>query len=182
MTHIICIAHGLGDGIVTVYIDNREAGKRGTATEDYINIGDYLRADHDISLLLQHLINASPVTIDYAWVKSHQDELPTGELIHGPFLRPVQLNQYVDTLAGKGRDDAKIASFPSQFSLQPFYKYTPQPALPLMTGDTTLLTSSTELRCAITTSLGEDGHIPNWAWSIGKLYLSCLMPRHTPNA
>ena len=65
-----------------------------------------MHADHDISLLLQHLIDASPVTIDYAWVKSHQDELPTGELIHGPFLRPVQLNQYVDTLAGHGRDEA----------------------------------------------------------------------------
>jgi hypothetical protein len=106
LIYIICIAHGLGDGIVTIYIDNREARKRGTAKDDYINVGDYLRADHDISLLLQQLIIASPVTIDYTWVKSHQDELPTGELIHGPFLRPVQLNQYVDTLAGQGRDEA----------------------------------------------------------------------------
>ena len=64
-----------------------EAGKRGTADDEYINIGD-----HDISRLLQQLIIASPVTIDYVWVKSHQDELPTGELFHGPlFLRPFQM-------------------------------------------------------------------------------------------
>jgi hypothetical protein len=124
LTHILCIAHGLSDGIVTVYIDNREAGKRGTADDMYINIGDYLRADHDISRLLQQLITASPVTIDYVWVKSHQDELPTGEIIHGPFLRPVQLNQYVDTLASHGRNAARDCLVPKPvFSTTVFQIY-----------------------------------------------------------
>jgi hypothetical protein len=107
LVHLVTIAHSITSGSITIYIDNQEAGKAGSSDLDLINIGDYLIADYDLAVLLRQLLTKSPATIEYVWVKSHQDELPTGEIIHGPFLRHVQLNREVDALAAIGRNSAE---------------------------------------------------------------------------
>jgi hypothetical protein len=106
LVHLVVMANSIKSGSITIYIDNQEAGKTGITDPDLINISDYLIADYDLAILLRQLITKSPAIIDYVWVKSHQDELPTGETIHGPFLRHVQLNREVDSLAAKGRNSA----------------------------------------------------------------------------
>jgi hypothetical protein len=107
LIHVLCISHDITTGACTIYIDNREAGKAGTDDLELLNISDYLAPNYDITALLRQLITHTHVEINCEWVKSHQDELPTGERIHGPFLREVQLNQHVDELAAQGRNIAK---------------------------------------------------------------------------
>ena len=107
LVHLVTIVHSITSGSITIYIDNQEAGKAGSSDLDLINIHDYLIADYDLAVLLRQLITTSPATIEYVWVRSHQDELPTGEIIHGPFFRHVQLNQEVDALAAIGRNSAE---------------------------------------------------------------------------
>jgi hypothetical protein len=106
MLHLLCIAHTITAGKIIIYIDNQEAGNRGNQDLDLINISDYLTSDYDLTILLRHLITSLPIDIQYVWVASHQDELPTGEAIHGPFQRHIQLNQQVDLLAAEGRNEA----------------------------------------------------------------------------
>ena len=107
LIHVLCISYDITTGACTVYIDNREAGKAGTEDLSLLNISDYLVPNYDVSALLRQLITSTQVDIKCEWVKSHQDELPTGERIHGPFIRKVQLNQHVDELAATGRNQAK---------------------------------------------------------------------------
>ena len=108
LLHVVCISHGITEGACTIYIDNQTAGKRGEEDLYLQNIGDFLISDYDISALLRQMKKALRPSMTYQWVNSHQDELPTGEPIHGPFLRPVQMNRMVDVLAATGRNQAAL--------------------------------------------------------------------------
>ena len=70
LIHVICIAHNVTTGSVTIYIDNQEAGKKGRDEPVLININDYLAPDYDITMLLRQLIQLARPQIHYEWVKS----------------------------------------------------------------------------------------------------------------
>jgi hypothetical protein len=126
MVHLVCITHRITTGACEIYIDNQEAGKRGDEDPHLLNISDFLSADYDISALLRQLTIATPIHVQHRWVQSHQDELPNGAKIFGPFSRPIQLNQMVDALAAQGRNQAQhdIITKPT-FSTTMLQLYTP---------------------------------------------------------
>ena len=108
LVHLVSIAQSITCGSIIIYINNQETGKTADNDLKLINISDYLSTDYDLSVILRQLITASPVSIKYTWVKSHQDELPNGNIRHGPFLRhAVQLTQQVDILAAIGCNEAE---------------------------------------------------------------------------
>jgi hypothetical protein len=126
MIHALIIAHDVKEGSIKLYIDNQEAGKKGEDDPWLLNTGDYLQPDYDITVLLRALIKLSPVQITAEWVASHQDELPNGQHIYGPFPRNVQLNQTVDTLAADGRNQgAHNITYRHVYSTTMLHLYSP---------------------------------------------------------
>ena len=87
---------------ICIVTDNAEVVKRGKERPTPMNISETMCAEYDLWVLLWELLDSIPTQVEIKWVKGHQNENANKELIHGPFLRDVQLNIEMDKLATEG--------------------------------------------------------------------------------
>ena len=105
--HLLTAAQGVTEGTIQqtmyVYIDNEEVVRRANTPPPVLNVTEFTAHDSDLWHLAKELCSKLPFRVQCQWIKGHQDELPSGEKIHGPFQRPIQLNIAMDGCASEGR-------------------------------------------------------------------------------
>ena len=71
--------------IIQIITDNKEVIKRCKIPPEGINANQTMVPEYDLWKLIWHLIPNIQATLLFEWQPGHQDELDTGEKIHGPF-------------------------------------------------------------------------------------------------
>ena len=65
---------------------------------EIINASQTMAPDYDLWKLTQDLIQQIKVKLHFTWIKGHQ--VKSGQKLHGPYLRPTQINIDMDREAG----------------------------------------------------------------------------------
>ena len=107
---------------IKIINDNKEVIRRCNERPEIINANQTLVAEYDLWQLTHDLIAQIPITLKFAWQKGHQDELPNGQKIAGPFRRHAQINIEMDRMAQQ-----KMEKHRNPFSTthrRPMYKHT----------------------------------------------------------
>ena len=90
-----------GSPRIKIITDNKEVIKGCNNPPEIINANQTMVLEYDLWRLIWDLIPKIKATLVFQWQPGHQDELKTGEKIHGPFKRPSQINIENDRAAGK---------------------------------------------------------------------------------
>ena len=95
-------------GKIIVTSDNKEVIDRLENESQPLNTTETWKPDYDLWKLMNEIKGKIPVKVKTKWVKGHQDSLPNGDKIHGPFPREVELNILMDKYAGMASDNSSL--------------------------------------------------------------------------
>ena len=87
-------------GKITVTPDNKEVIDRLENNTQPLNTAETWKPKYNLWKIMIELKEKIPVDVHANWVKGHQDTLPSGEKMYGPFPREVELNILMDKYAG----------------------------------------------------------------------------------
>ena len=90
---------GIEKQSITLTADNKEIVKRSKEECIPTNISETWCKEYNLWKLLWNIKQVLPLQVKVEWIKGHQDKLPNGKKVHGPFSRPVELNIHMDKVA-----------------------------------------------------------------------------------
>ena len=88
--------------------DNKEVINRLENKTQPLNTAKTWKPEYDLWKTMNKIKDKIPVNVHAHWVKGHQDILPNGEKIYGPFPCEVELNILMDTYAGIASKDTSL--------------------------------------------------------------------------